>query len=110
MLNAVQTSSGIVATGTPVTVRIAEKAAGRVGRPGIISMDLADTTSVEGTFVHLVGHAEIQGRSKKGKAIGLGVGLIPVLSLFSLFFLMTKGEDASVSPGFLIHGVVAPGK
>lgn len=94
----------LIRKGTPVQLQVERKKARGCGRPGYMAIKCVSTTAVDGQSVVLEGNIDAEGDSKKGLAIGLGVGL-------GLFFwpclgcLAIKGEQAVVESNTLINNV-----
>ncbi len=96
----------IIAAGTPVTNQITGTKRRGCGRPGTVSVTLLSTTAVNGEVVRLMGQSiNKEGVSKKGKAIGLGVGL----GLFMwpcLGCLAIKGGEAEIPAGTIVQNMM----
>ena len=97
----VKTSDGtvVISRGTPVMANMQTKKAKGVGKPGVIEIKSMTTTSVDGQNILLYGNATEEGQSKRGKAIGLGVGLFFFLGPIFLACLAKKGGQAKIPAG-----------
>lgn len=93
--------SVVISRGTPVIAQVECKKAKGVGRPGTIAIKSMSTTSVDGQSIVLNGSVKEEGQSKKGKAIGLGVGLFWFLGPVFLACLAKKGGQATIPAGTL---------
>lgn len=95
-----------IAAGTPVLSQVtAEKRRG-CGRPGSVSVSLISTTAVNGETVRFVGAPVTkEGASKKGKAIGLGVGL-GIFVWPCLDCLAIKGGEAEIPAGTIVSNIM----
>lgn len=101
-------SEGNVAiqAGTPVAVDYRNEAAGRCGRPGVLSFKFETTTAVDGTPVILNSkRLKRMGKNKQGKVMGLGLGLgfCTVTPMFLL--LLKRGGEAMVEAGTTVNTV-----
>lgn len=99
------TSNGVVLIrkGTPVTVQLNRTKARGCGRPGTLQLNFLSTTTTDGQSVTLNGGSmAVEGKSKKGLAIGLGVGLgvfcWPLLSCLAI-----KGGQAEIPADTIIN-------
>lgn len=100
--NDVKTTDGVVAIekGARVNVNYECKKAKGVGKPGQIIIKSMTTEAVDGQNVLLNGNFTEKGKSKKGKSIGLAVGLTVWTGLLPfLAFLAKKGDQATIPAG-----------
>lgn len=89
----------VISRGTPVMANMEVKKAKGVGKPGKIAIKSMTTTSVDGQRIVLNGEMNQEGQSKKGKSIGLAVGLFWFLGPPFLAFLAKKGGQATIPAG-----------
>ena len=94
----------LIKSGTPVELSITKQDAGSPCQQGSVSVNSASTYSVDGQRIVLSGSYLSQGEDNTALCIGLTVGLFFIISLFSLFFLLIKGNDAAV--GGALNGFV----
>ena len=72
-----------------------------LGKQGFLEVQIRSVTAVDGQNVNLAsGSISKEGEDKAGLAIILGIFLCPV-------FLMIKGKNAEIAPGYQIEAVVA---
>ena len=97
----VKTTDGIVAIkkGTPVNANIERQKAKGVGKQGYIQITSMSTTSVDGQTIYLSGSVKEEGENKRGKVLGLGLGIGLCLFLPCLAILAKKGGEAIISSG-----------
>ncbi len=96
----------LIKSGTPVFYSVDRKKAKGVGRPGNLNINFISTTAVDGRVILLRGNKKIVGQSKKGLAIGLGVGLgVTVLPGIGLGFLGIKGKEAILPSEMVINNI-----
>lgn len=96
----------VIAAGTPVSNQVTGTKKRGCGRPGTVSVTLLSTTAVNGEVVRLMGQPiSKEGANKKGKAIGLGVGL--GLYLWPcLGCLAIKGGEAEIPAGTIVQNMM----
>ena len=86
--------SVVIPAGTLVGATVKKaKARRRIGVPGEIIIGDFYTTSINGVRIPLNGNVIEKGKSKMGLSIALSAIVIP-------FFLLMKGKDISVLPGY----------
>lgn len=96
----------LIKRGTPVQLQIDRKRAKGCGKPGYVTVKCVSTTAVDGQTISLEGAVSKEGDSKKGLAIGLGVGLgVTVLPFVGFAFLAIKGEQAVIEANTIIPSV-----
>lgn len=103
----------LIAKGTPVNINVtAEKPKGK-GRPGKITLNALSTQATDGQTIVLTGNkVEITGKSRRGLALGLGIGLpLGTVVCFPWGFacLAIKGLHAEVPSGTIIPNVTVQG-
>ncbi len=95
-----------IAAGTPVLNQVTSTKRRGCGRPGTVSVTILSTTASNGEVVRLMGQPLVrEGVSKKGKAIGLGVGL-GIFLWPCLGCLAIKGEDAEIPSGTIVQNMM----
>lgn len=96
----------VIAAGTPVQNQVTSTRKRGCGRPGTVSVTFLSTTAVNGEVVRLMGQPLLkEGVSKKGKAIGLGVGL-GIFMWPCLGCLAIKGGDAEIAAGTIVQNMM----
>lgn len=101
----------LIKAGTPVEMQVEAQRARGCGRPGSVSASCAYTTAVDGQRIGLAGSSvEAEGVSKKGLAVGLGVGLgLTFLPFVGLAFLAKKGGNAQINANAVISNAIVTG-
>lgn len=95
-----------IAAGTPVLNQVTGTKKRGCGRPGTVTVTILSTTATNGEVVRLMGQPLVkEGQSKKGKAIGLGVGL-GIFAWPCLGCLAIKGGDAEISAGTIVQNMM----
>lgn len=89
----------VISRGTPVTANVEVTKARGVGKPGKIAIKSMTTNTVDGQNVLLYGSVNEEGQIKKGKALGLGIGLFCFLGPIFLSCLAIKGGQAMIPAG-----------
>jgi len=103
--------SVVIRAGAPVDGIVVSRGARRIGRPGWVYVELRAVQAVDGTYVPLVGAARLDGRGRRGAAIGLGISMSLVFSYIGPLFLLIRGCDVRLDPGVAFPGVVGtPGE
>lgn len=88
-----------IAAGTPVINQVTGTKKRGCGRPGTVTVTILSTTATNGEVVRLMGQPLVkEGQIKKGKAIGLGVGL-GIFVWPCLGCLAIKGGEAEIPAG-----------
>ena len=96
----------VIAAGTPVLNQVTGTKRRGCGRPGTLSVTLLSTTATNGEVVRLMGQPLVkEGTSKKGKAIGLGVGL-GIFAWPCLGCLAIKGGEAEIEAGTIVQNMM----
>ena len=98
-----------IRAGTPVEAVISRMPSAGGGSPGLVRIQPVGVPDVNGSWVSLSAPAvERVGRSRTGKAVGLGIGLMPFLGPFAWFFFGINGREAVVERGAVfvaqVHG------
>ena len=95
-----------IAAGTPVLNQVTGTKKRGCGRPGTVTATILSTTATNGEVVRLMGQPLVkEGQSKKGKAIGLGVGL-GIFVWPCLGCLAIKGGDAEIPAGTIVQNMM----
>lgn len=95
-----------IAAGTPVLNQVTGIKKRGCGRPGTVTVTILSTTATNGEVVRLMGQPLVkEGQSKKGKAIGLGVGL-GVFMWPCLGCLAIKGGEAEIPAGTIVQNMM----
>ena len=97
----------VIKYGTPVELSVVSQKARGCGRPGVIVVNCVSTQSVNGQMIPLDSTPyRVEGKNKRGLAIGLGVGLGCTFFLTpGIACLAIKGGQAEISPNETIPGV-----
>ena len=97
----------LVKRGTPVVLDIKGEKARGMGCGGSMSVTCLSTTAVDGQTIALMGGQSAEGGSKRGLALGLGVGLgLTFLPFVGFAFFAIKGENAVLPQGTIIPNVM----
>jgi len=89
--------------GAPVAAVIERKASAGLGRAGHVSVRPTAALDASNHWAPLRAQAmSVAGRRRAGRALGLGIGLIPVLGPFALLFLGRNGTDVEIGSGVVI--------
>ena len=97
----------LISRGTPVQLSSTIVKSKGMGKPGSIKIDCISTTAVDGTPISLFGGMNLQGDSRKGAALGCGLGLgLTVLCPFGFFFFCMHGENVEIPANTMIQNVV----
>lgn len=96
----------LIADGTQVRTESTITTRKAIGRPGKIDIKFVSTTAVDGQFITLTGSKSYTAADKKGKVIGVavGVGLLVVWPM--LAYLAKKGDDIEVPAGTMLSNNV----
>ena len=95
-----------IAAGTPVLNQVTGTKKRGCGRPGTVTVAILSTTATNGEVVRLMGQPLVkEGQNKKGKAIGLGVGL-GIFMWPCLGCLAIKGGDAEIPAGTIVQNMM----
>lgn len=95
-----------IAAGTPVLNQVTGTKKRGCGRPGTVTVTILSTTATNGEAVRLMGQPLLkEGQNKKGKAIGLGVGL-GIFMWPCLGCLAIKGGDAEIPAGTIVQNMM----
>lgn len=83
----------VIKRGTPVQLQLEKKSARGCGKAGYVNVKCISTQAIDGQNITLEGNINDEGESKKGLAIGLGVGLgLTFFHLSALPSLPSKGK------------------
>lgn len=100
----------LIKQGTPVNVEIKNKRRSGVGKPGEIDIKFISTTSSDGQTIMLNGSLHEEGENKKGKALGVGLGVGLLLLFPMLAYMAKKGGSAVIKSGTIIPSVTILGE
>lgn len=93
--------------GTPVELNTEIAKAKGAGKPGSIQINCISTTAVDGQIISLLGGSHVTGDSRKGAALGCGLGLgLTFLFPEGLFLLCIKGKNAEIPAHTMLPNVV----
>lgn len=94
--------SVLIADGTQVKTEYKATKKKALGRPGTIEIKFISTTSVDNQFITVTGSKNYTAVDKKGKVIGIAVGVGLTLVFPMLAYLAKKGDDIEVSAGTML--------
>lgn len=97
----------LIRRGTPVEIAADIRKARGVGKGALIHLDFLSTTAVDGQKIRLQGNWSKEGASKKGAALGVGLGVGLTVCWPCLFCLCIKGEKVTVPENTIVNNVVA---
>lgn len=96
----------VIKRGTPVQLQLEKKSARGCGKAGYVNVKCISTQATDGQNITLEGNISDEGESKKGLAVGLGVGLgLTFLPFIGFAFLAIKGEKATIESNTIIPNV-----
>jgi hypothetical protein len=81
-----------------------------VGKGGIIDIKFISTTSTDGQTIYLSGTKIEEGESKKGKVLGVGLGVGLCLFPPMLAYIAKKGESAEIKSGTIFSSIMVVGE
>ncbi|MBR1889958.1 MAG: hypothetical protein IJ816_04955 [Alloprevotella sp.] len=99
----------LIKAGTPVVATLTSKKARGVGRPGMLEVEYVSTKAVDGTLIKLYGKTTQEGENRKGKVLGVGLGVGLTVLWPMLFYLCKKGGQAVIPAGMIVTGVFTLG-
>lgn len=99
----------LIRRGTPIELDAQVVRAKGVGKPGSVFLRCLTTQAVDGQVINLQGSYEKTGESRKGTALGVGLGVGLTVCWPVLFCLCIKGEQVVVPENTMIHNVVVNG-
>jgi hypothetical protein len=98
----------LIKEGTLVLTEYSNKKKRSVGLPGQVDIKFISTTSSDGQLISLSGSKQYKAEDKKGKVIGVAVGvgwfIWPMLA-----FLAKKGDDVELGPSTLMNAATVMG-
>lgn len=92
----------LIANGSKVMVECVITKRKAIGRPGKISIRFISTYSTDGQIIMLTGNKSYTAEDKKGRVIGIAVGIGTFLLPPMYAFLAKKGDDIILPAGTLI--------
>lgn len=93
----------LIRRGTPVEVICDVQKSKGMGKPAYVKLNFVSTTAVDGQDISLQGIFTVDGKDRKGAALGLGLGTgLTVLFPFGFFFFCIKGEPVTIPDGTVI--------
>lgn len=95
----------LIKEGTPIQCNIEKKKRKALGRPGSILITLNSVKSVNGEDIKLNGKYSEIAEDKKGKVIGIGVGVGVCLFTPMFAYLAKKGEPAIIGANTIISNI-----
>lgn len=99
------TDAVLIKRGTPVVIDAHIQKARGVGKPAAVKLTCLSTKAVDGQEIALQGALNEEGDSRKGTALGVGIG-VGVFCWPALFCLCIKGEKINIPANTLIHNIV----
>ena len=100
------TGKVIIKEGTPVKFNIERTKRSGVGKPGNIEVQFLGVNAVDGQLLKINGKYSKEGKSLKGKVLGVGLGvglgtfLVPMLA-----YLAKKGEAAIITQNTVVSNL-----
>lgn len=95
----------LIRQGTPVVLDAQIQKARGVGKPASVKLSCTTTKTVDGQIVRLRGEYYKEGESRKGAALGIGLGVGIPFFLPGLFFLCLKGEKITIYENTLFQNI-----
>lgn len=95
----------LIRQGTPVILDAQIQKARGVGKPASVKLSCMTTTTVDGQTIKLRGEYYKEGESRKGAALGIGLGVGIPFFLPGLFFLCLKGEKITIYENTLFQNI-----
>lgn len=99
----------LIKEGTPVAVSNDIKKRKSIGKPGKIDVKFESTTTVDGQIVLLNGSKSFSAESKKGKVLGISLGVGIFLFWPMIAYLAKKGDDVTVQPSIITNAAFTVG-
>ena len=99
----------LIRRGTPIEMDAHVVRAKGVGKPGSVSLRCLSTQAVDGWQINLQGMLTQTGKSRKGTALGVGLGVGLTVCWPVLFCLCIKGEQVVIPENTMIYNVVVNG-
>lgn len=96
----------LIRRGTPVVLSGNVQRARGLGKPGSIKLTAVNTTAVDGRTIALMGGYEVVGASRKGTALGVGLGVGLTVCWPCMFCMCIKGEKVSIPENTVINNIV----
>lgn len=96
----------LIRRGTPVNIDAKVQRARGVGKPASVRLLFLSTTAVDGQTVRLQGGYNATGDSRRGLALGVGLGVGLTVCWPCLFCLCIKGENVTVPENTVFSNVV----
>lgn len=95
----------LIKAGTPVELNAETTPAKGVGKPGSINLKFISTKSVDGQFIKLNGGYSAVGEDRKGKALGVGLGVGLFLLFPMLAYMAKKGGAAHIPSNTIVTNI-----
>lgn len=93
----------LINRGTPVEFTYDIQKSKGMGKPAYIKLNFISTTAVDGQDISLQGVYALQGKDRKGAALGWGIGTgLTVLCPVGFLFFLIKGEPVTIPDGTVI--------
>lgn len=97
----------LIRRGTPIQITSDIKKSKGMGNGGYAKLTFTSTIAVDGQDIALQGVYAINGKDRKGLALGLGIGTgATILFPVGFFFFCIKGESVTIPEGTIIPNVV----
>lgn len=96
----------LIRRGTPVVLDAHIQKARGVGKPASVKLLCLTTTAVDGQTIRLQGGYDKEGQSRKGTALGVGLGVGIPVCWPCLFCLCIKGEKLHIPQNTMFSNVV----
>ena len=97
----------LIRRGTPVELVCDIQKSKGMGKAAYVKLNFVSTTAVDGQDISLQGVYAVNGKDRKGAALGWGLGTgLTVLCPFGFFFFCIKGEPVTIPDGTIISSNV----
>ncbi|MBP3565344.1 MAG: hypothetical protein J6J77_06900 [Alistipes sp.] len=97
----------LIKRGTPVQMTCNIDKARGMGNGASVKLNFISTSAVDGQDIALQGIYAIEGKDRKGLALGLGIGTgATILFPFGFFFMCIKGEPVTIPEQTIIPNIV----
>lgn len=96
----------LISNGTPVNTSIKRKRRRPLGIKGKVNLTFNDVQTVSGETIKINASQNVKGKSKMGKALGIGIGtgiFFPPM----LFYTLKRGGEAQIPANTIIYGTVS---
>lgn len=97
----------LIKRGTPINLTSEVVKSKGMGNAASVKLNFTSTTAIDGQDIALQGVYAVNGKDRKGAALGLGLGTgLTVLFPVGFFFFCIKGEPVTIPDGTIVPNVV----